>query len=318
VSLSTPVALFVFNRPSLARAVFEAISQAQPETLLVVADGPRTHAEAEKCDEVRAIVQRVDWDCRLLTNLSETNLGCKTRLSSGLDWVFDTVEEAIILEDDCVPHQTFFLFCGELLERYRNDSRVMAISGNNFQSGRRRTSYSYYFSCFNHCWGWASWRRAWSRYDVEMKLWPTLRSTSWLFDILDDPAFVDYYREIFDRTYAGSIDTWDYQWTFACWSQRGLSILPEINLVSNIGFGGDATHTLEAGSPIASLPVGAMEFPISHPPCLVRNRDADRFTFEHAIYPRRSLPVRILDLPNGLRRSIAGRLRRAIAGDRVI
>jgi hypothetical protein len=175
--METPIAFFIFNRPHLTQKVFDAIRQAQPKILLVVADGSRFDRadETELCAQTRAVIKQVDWDCQVLTNFSETNLGCKRRVSSGLNWVFETVEEAIILEDDCLPHPTFFPFCETLLDYYRHDSRIMNISGENFQFGRQRTQDSYYFSRYNHCWGWASWRRAWNNYDVEMQLWSVIK-----------------------------------------------------------------------------------------------------------------------------------------------
>jgi len=277
--LSVPVAFFIFNRPETTQRVFEVIRQAKPSKLLVAADGPRTSRplEAEKCAVARAIVEQVDWDCEVLTNYSDINLGCKRRVSSGLDWVFNTVEEAIILEDDCLPHPTLFRFCEELLQKYRDDERIMAISGDNFQFGRRRTEYSYYFSRYNHCWGWASWRRAWQHYDVDMKLWPKIRDSNLLRDLLPKRHAVNYWRTIFQNVYDGQIDTWDYQWTFACWIHSGLSILPSVNLVSNIGFYSDATHT--AGkSRFANMPVEALRFPLQHPSFLICDLKADNFT----------------------------------------
>ncbi|MEN2383889.1 MAG: hypothetical protein KA716_33360 [Gloeotrichia echinulata DEX184] len=152
--LSTPIGFFIFNRPDLTAQVFEAIRQTKPHKLLVVADGPRFPEEEEKCLKTREVIKSVDWDCEVLTNFSEINLGCKYRVYSGLDWVFSQVEEAIILEDDCLPTPSFFYFCQTLLQRYRDDERVMHISGNNFQFGQSRTPYSYYFSKYNHIWGW--------------------------------------------------------------------------------------------------------------------------------------------------------------------
>lgn len=293
---TTPVALLVFNRPHTTEQVFKEIRNAKPPMLLVIADGPRTDRkeEAEKCAAVRAIVEQVDWDCQVLKNYSDTNLGCRKRVSSGLDWVFSRVDEAIILEDDCVPHPTFFHFCQELLERYRADERVMTISGNNFQYGRRRTKYSYYFSRYAHLWGWATWRRAWNSYDVDMKMWQEIRDGSWLFDILGSTRpeirdgqyqidikrsirTVQYWHSIFEHTYKGRIDTWDYQLLFASWLQNGLHILPNINLVSNIGFGLEATHT-KVISHCANLPIIAMEYPLNHPPFVIRDSWADDFS----------------------------------------
>jgi hypothetical protein len=277
--LKTAVALFIFNRPEMTIRVFETIRQVRPLKLLVVADGPRADrpGEAEKCMAARGVIERVDWDCEVLKNYTELNLGCRKRVSSGLHWVFETVDAAVILEDDCVPHPTFFRFCSELLAKYRDDERIMAISGNNFQFGRRRNQDSYYFSRYSHIWGWATWRRAWQHYSVDMKLWTEIRDASWLQDLLLEPHAVKYWTEIFQATYEGRIDTWDYQWLFTCWIQSGLIILPNVNLVSNIGFDAVATHTT-ASSPLGNMPVAAMSFPLRHPSFVIRDTQADSFT----------------------------------------
>ncbi|MCA2504064.1 MAG: glycosyltransferase family 2 protein [Microcystis sp. M54BS1] len=285
--LTTPVAFLIFNRPDTTARVFEAIRQAKPPKLLVVADGPRADRadDIEKCKAARAIIEGVDWDCEVLTNYSDVNLGCKNRVSSGLDWVFHTVEEAIILEDDCLPHPSFFRFCQELLDYYRDDKRIMAISGDNFQLGRNRTEYSYYFSRYSHIWGWATWRRAWQYYDVKMKLWQEIRDGNWLESILGKTQAVKYWTKIFQTYYDGKIDTWDYPWNFACWIQNGLTILPNVNLVSNIGFGEDATHTIGSKSRLANLGVQEMNFPLKCPPFLIRNEGADNYTQKNIFNP---------------------------------
>jgi hypothetical protein len=278
--LTTPIAFIIFNRPDLTQKVFNAIASAKPTKLFVIADGPRQHkvGETEQCTLTRSIIDAVDWPCEVFTNYSDINLGCNQRISSGLDWVFNQVEEAIILEDDCLPHPTFFQFCNELLKKYRHDERIMAISGDNFRFGRRRTPESYYFSRYNHCWGWATWRRAWQYYDVNMKLWPDVRDQGWLKDLLNNPFAVQYWQKKFQDVHDNTIDTWDFRWTFACWIHNGLSILPNVNLVSNIGFGGSGTHTQYRKNPFANLPTEAMEFPLQHPLFMIRNHQADRFT----------------------------------------
>lgn len=278
-NLKTPVAFLVFKRPDTTEKVYEVIRQAKPPKLLVVADGPRPDkpGEAEKCAAVRAIIDRVDWDCEVLTNYADMNLGCKQRVASGLDWVFDTVEEAIILEDDCVPHITFFRFCEELLERYRHDERIMSISGLSVPKEIRRTDDSYHFSRYNRIWGWATWRRAWQFYDVEMRLWPEFRDKNFLNDILKDFQAVNYWMNVFQNCYEGQINTWDYQWKFACWVQNGLSIIPSVNFVRNIGFGDDATHTTHTKGPEAYLPLEEMPFPLRHPQFLISDAQTDTF-----------------------------------------
>jgi len=275
--IKTPVAFVIFNRPDTTKKVFAEIAKARPPKLLVIADGPRADHpdDVEKCAAVRTIIDGVDWDCEVLTNYSDVNLGCKFRISSGLDWVFDTVEEAIILEDDCLPHPTFFRFCEELLERYRDDERVMHIGGNNFLCSRENLKYSYYFSMYSHIWGWATWRRAWKYYDVEMKLWPTIRDNEWMQSIFDDKQYAKNRKNIWGAVHGGKIDTWDYQWLFAVLTQNGLSILPKVNLISNIGFGQDATHTQKDEKMRANLQTSSVEFPFIHPPFMVRDAVAD-------------------------------------------
>jgi hypothetical protein len=164
--LTTPVAFFIFNRPDTTEQVFSEIVRVKPHKLLVIADGPRSErqGEAEKCSQARSIIDRVNWDCEILTNFSEINLGCKVRVSSGIDWVFEHVEEAIILEDDCLPDPTFFRYCQVMLDHYRNDQRIGMISGDNFQNGIKRNMDSYYFSRYVHIWGWATWRNRWQNY----------------------------------------------------------------------------------------------------------------------------------------------------------
>ena len=179
--LKTPVAFIIFKRPQETERVFAEIRKVKPQKLLVVADEPvQIDRGRPRLRSARAIIDRVDWDCEVLKNYADVNLGCRLRVSSGINWVFDTVEEAIIMEDDCLPHPTFFRFAEELLDRYRDDRRMMSISGQNVQFGRKRTDYSYYFSRYTHCWSWASWRRAWQHYDLDMKLWPEIRDGNFL------------------------------------------------------------------------------------------------------------------------------------------
>jgi len=275
--LKTPVAFIIFNRPDTTKKVFAEIAKARPSKLLVIADGPRAdHPEdAGKCAAARVIIDGVDWDCEVLTNYSDINMGCKRRVSSGLDWVFDTVEEAIILEDDCLPHPTFFRFCEELLEKYRDDERVMHIGGNNFLCSRKKLEYSYYFSRYSHIWGWATWRRAWKYYDVEMKLWPTIRDCEWISSIFSEKREAYYRKKIWDSVYNEDIDTWDYQWLFAILIQNGLSVLPGVNLISNLGFGQDTTHTKKYDTKRACLQTSGIEFPLIHPLFVIRDAIAD-------------------------------------------
>ena len=254
---------------------------------MLVADRLRANhaSDAELCAEARAIVERVDWDCEIRKNYSDINLGCGKRVSTGLDWVFSEVEEAVILEDDCLPHPTFFQFCEELLGKYRDDDRIGHIGGVNFQFGRKRGPNSYYFSRYNHIWGWASWRRAWKNYDVDIGLWPEVRDGKWLRGVLEERRLVRYWTRIFDKVYQHGVNTWDYQWVFHCWTQSRLAIIPNANLISNIGFDTNATHTM-GQSKFNNIKIEAMKFPLSHPPFTMRDSAADEYTEKYHYFIR--------------------------------
>jgi hypothetical protein len=296
MTLSTPIAFLIFNRPDLTEIVFQAIRRAKPKQLFVIADGPRNADEEKLCAKSKAIIDQVDWDCEVIKNYSEVNLGCRDRVSSGIDWVFSQVEEAIILEDDCLPSEFFFDFCETMLDCYRDDRRIMMISGDNFQVYREQLpashEYSYYFSKYVHVWGWATWRRAWEFYDVNMSSWPFFQEENLTHSISEDPVEILFWQDIFERVAAGEIDTWDYQWVYTCFHQSGMSIMPTVNLISNIGFRADATHTL-AESPWANLGVGIIG-EIEHPTFTVRDRDSDLYTFEK-VFGGESLRERLIE-----------------------
>jgi hypothetical protein len=275
--LKTPVAFIIFKRPDTTEKVFEAIRQVKPSKLLVIADGARLDVpgEAEKCAATRAIIDKVDWDCEVLKNYADVNMGCGKRVASGLDWVFENVEEAIILEDDCVPNLTFFPFCENLLERYRDDTRIFSISGQNLLFGGRRTEYSYYYSRYTFVWGWATWKRAWQHFDFDMKLWPEIKARDFLRDILVNSQAVKHWTRVFQRICDGQIDTWAYRWMFAGWIQSGMHIHPNTNLISNVGFGLESTHTFHKKSKYAQIPTKEVTFPLMYPPFMIHDRQAD-------------------------------------------
>ncbi|MDX6617028.1 MAG: hypothetical protein QOD60_2119, partial [Solirubrobacterales bacterium] len=276
--VETPVAMLIFNRPETTSRVFETVRQARPERLMVVADGPRpdVEGEAERCAQARAVTEAVDWPCEVLRDYSEVNLGCRLRVSSGIDWVFEQAEEAILLEDDCLPDPSFFGYCEELLDHYREDERVMHISGDNLCFGRRGDA-SYYFSRFPHIWGWATWRRAWDKYDLNVGRWAAGDKDAYLAGF-DDDGERQFWRQIWDESAAGRVKTWDYQWMFALVANNGLAINPNVNLVSNIGFGAGSTHTEEDPDEIGNLPVEPIESPLRHPAEVARDREADAET----------------------------------------
>jgi hypothetical protein len=273
-----PIAFLVFNRPDETARTFAAIRAARPEKLFIIADGARPDrvGEAEKCAGVRAIVETIDWPCDVRRNYAEKNMGCGRRVASGISWVFEQVESAVILEDDCLPDPSFFPYCEDLLSRYRDNAQVMMISGNNFQYGRTYGKDSYYFSQLSHCWGWATWARAWQLYDYDTKDWPQRRRTGWLRKIAGSSLVEEVWRHELDDVHAGKVDTWDIQWRFCIWRHDGVSIVPQVNLVTNIGFGDSATHTLDVDRrQIAEL--RAMSLPLRHPDRIAPCGAADEF-----------------------------------------
>ncbi len=279
-SLSVPIVFLVFNRPETTRKVFSAIAQARPRTLFLVADGPRTEEERVRTQEVRSIIQNVTWPCNVHTNFAERNLGCRKRVSSGITWAFEHTDRAIILEDDTLPHPSFFRFCEELLETYASEERIMHISGATFQSQKPAASYS--FSRIPHIWGWATWRRAWRHYDAELSDWPSLRATPFPADAEPWEPAQEYWRHLFEQTWKQATkknDTWDAQWVYACLKRKGIAITPSVNMVSNIGFGEYATRTTHTDDIRANRPACAMPFPLRRPHTIAVDHNADRSTY---------------------------------------
>lgn len=285
MSLQTPIAFCIFNRPNVTQRVFRAIANAQPKRLLIIGDGARPNrpGEADLVRQTRGIIGQIDWPCEVTTHFSETNLGCKHRMASGIEWAFEQSDELIILEDDCLPHPSFFDYCEAMLQRYRDDNRIMMISGDNFQPHIRSQS-SYYFSRWPHIWGWASWRRAWSHFDVNISTWPQLKTTRQLETIFGSDEEYCYWESLLDRQHAGQIDTWDFPWAYAVWKNNGMTILPETNLISNLGFAESATHTTDGQSKLANLPVYDLG-KIRHPNEVKLNEDADQYTWHNILRP---------------------------------
>lgn len=285
--LKTAVLFLVFNRLDTTKQVFESIRLAKPPRLYVASDGARSSREGEEVT-VQAVrdyvLTHIDWDCEVKTLFRDQNLGCKYAVSSAINWFFENEEMGIILEDDCLPDPAFFPFCQELLERYRFDQRIGIISGDNFQFGNRRNDDSYYFSKYVHIWGWASWRDRWiGCYDVTMAKWPHVRDENWLTDMVDNTREAAYWKNIFERVYRGEIDTWDYQWVFANLLGGRLNVMPNVNMISNIGFNEDATHTT-GKSKLANMTKSSVEFPLVHPLMITRNMRADERTRNAYVY----------------------------------
>ena len=242
---NTPILFVIFNRIDTTKKVFEEIKKAKPRELFIAADGPRNDNEKEKTDAVRKyILKNINWKCKVKTLFRDKNLGCKYAVSSAIDWFFNNVEQGIILEDDCLPAQSFFRFCQEMLEKYKDDERIMQISGTNVEENSK-TKESYFFARVFNLWGWATWRRAWKNYDVEMKAWPKFRDEGWMRQF--SLGYFDSLQNIYGMNYLykGKLDTWDYQWSLCCMINNGLVIIPKKNQITNIGFSGDSTHMVD-------------------------------------------------------------------------
>ena len=291
---NVPVAIFAFNRPDLTKRVHDVISQLRPRSLFLIADGPRSHQTGDQdlCNRVRRILLNIDWDCTFETDFSSYNMGCGRRMSSGLDWLFDQVESAIILEDDCLPSPEFFYFCREMLDYFRNDTRVGTIAGTNIAATYESFAPSYLLSRYPQAWGWATWRRSWQHYDFDLLQLDRVKESGFLAAALGSSKLEKFWLERLDEVRAGTVDTWDYQLCLTSFSQSWSNVVPSVNLVSNIGFGPDATHTT-APSEMADLPVRPLSWPIKHPEFFVDDSRFDRLLERHGFGVDADSPSRL-------------------------
>jgi hypothetical protein len=275
--VKAPVSFYIFNRPEETGRVLNVLRQVKPATLIVHADGARPHIPKDegKCRDVRSLIDTVDWDCEVIKNYSDENLGSFKRIVSGFEFVFRSFDRAIILEDDCLPDLSFFPFCEELLDRYQHDTRVSVISGfSNLQ--RDKYPYSYFFSRYTMSWGWATWRRTWKTVDLAMNSWPQVRADGLNAMVPERWIRTEWIRR-YDAIYSKKIKNgWDYQLQLSGWINNMLTVVPKVNLVQNIGYGAGATHTTDANSANAGVLSSSLKLPLSHPPCIFRDVHADR------------------------------------------
>ncbi len=280
-----PVLFLIFNRPDTTTQVFEQIRKVQPTRLFIAADGPRADrdGEVELCEQARRIAEDVDWDCEIKTLYRDHNLGCRKAVSSAISWFFEQVEEGIILEDDCLPELSFFRFCAELLERYREDTRVMCISGESYGDPSIYKSSAYGFSKYALIWGWATWRRAWKMYDDDMTGFADKVNRGW-FDAYFGSAEVSHYWQFhFKQADDQQVNSWGFRWLYTVICQGGSCIVSSINQVQNIGCDTRATHTYDPQWMMAERPTQPMRFPMSHPkhpapnPLLARELEQERY-----------------------------------------
>lgn len=266
-NFKAPILFLIFNRLNTTKQVFSVIQKVKPQKLYIASDGPRNGRGGEKeiVDSVRKyVLDNINWECEIKTLFREKNLGCKVAVSSAIDWFFENEEEGIILEDDCLPDLSFFQFCQELLEKYRNDERVAIISGNNFND-KKIGEADYYFKRIPHIWGWATWKRVWDKYDVNMSQYAEFKKNNKIKEIWSNKKVQKYWNYIFSEVLNGSIDTWDYQLTFCCFNNNLLNICPNKNLVRNIGFGDGSTNTTFMVRGVSDLNSFTLSFPLNHP-----------------------------------------------------
>jgi len=281
-----PVLFIIFKRPETTARVFASIRAARPPVLYVAADGPRENhpGEAEQCDAVRKIALTVDWPCKVETKFRDRNAGIKKNVSVAISWFLEANNEGIILEDDCCPGPDFFEFAAEMLQHYRDDPAVYHISGSCFQP-RPRGDSSYFWSRYNHGWGWATWKRAWQHCDLEMRTLDQFLAQSDANQFWMSGKEKKYWTRIFRDQQAGKIDTWDYQWKFTLWRDQAMAIYPNNNMVSNLGFNELGTNTTSFDSGKAErgweTPMKSADGSWLNPVNKVRNFQADQWTFKH-------------------------------------
>lgn len=280
MAISVPILFIIFNKKEGTREVFEAIRKQKPAQLFIAADGPRPGKveEAEKCSHIRQwVLNHIDWPCEVKTLFRDENVGCGRGPSEAITWLFEHVEEGIILEDDCLPNATFFKFCTELLKKYRTEERISAISGNNFQQLHpMNIEGDYYFSIFPSSWGWATWRRAWHGFEFRVNSWDKSNQKDLLNSLFQEDQYRLWWKNQFDWMQENHPqDMWDFQFHYLSMRRMQLAIIPKVNLVSNIGHGKDGTHFVDPNSSIANLPTYDLKFPLTHPTYIKRNYEAD-------------------------------------------
>jgi len=301
LQFDTPILFLIFNRPDITQQVFNKIKEIKPRYLYIAADGARPGIKEDEinCKLTRAIIDQVDWDCELITLFREKNLGCGFGVCSAISWFFEQVEEGIILEDDCVPDLSFFPFCKELLSNYREDESIFLITGTNVQNGIVRGKASYYFSNYPVTWGWASWRRAWKHFVYEIPDFHLSFNSGDLDHAFQSPQEKSYWRKKVHISVIEKKNIWDYQWWFAAWKNKGITITPNTNLILNLGFRNTGSHKFLYDSirePIISKPI---QFPIIHPNNKVITLEADQFTFK-SIYSHSWSRIIRLTKENGI------------------
>lgn len=295
-----PILFIIFNRPEKTLKVFSMIRKIKPKYLYIAADLPADKKDLLLAVKTRKIVELIDWDCEIKTKFSKKPLGCKYGVSSAINWFFQNVNMGIILEDDCLPSLSFFKYCDQLLNKYKNNNKIMSISGfNPLDNSFFKDNSSYTFSYYGSIWGWATWKRAWNKYELNMKSWNNKSSKDLIKSNLNSNIQYYFRKKNYDLSYESKIDTWDYAWSYSRIVNSGLSIIPKVSLIKNIGFGKDATHTKSLFNPFSKITQREINFPLVHPLKIEVNRKYDSIYFFKLsilskIYSLINLPIIIL------------------------
>ncbi|MCG9909999.1 MAG: hypothetical protein MH137_01750 [Flavobacteriales bacterium] len=301
MAVKEPVLLIIFNRPDKVRAVMQAISIYAPEKLYITADGPRINhsGDIEKCEAARkAALESITWPCEVKTRFLDENMGCGPAPSSGTTWFFEHEERGIILEDDCLPHPDFFNYCSELLEKYKDHTNVMKINGNLLTELPSKISHSYFFSKFSQGPGYATWRRAWKHFSFQLQEYDAFKNSDILEKINPNRSFKKYWIEKFNIVEFGQRDIWDYQWAYAIWKNNGICITPAVNLVSNIGFDEEGTHT--KGDSVLGNRKTFPILPLKHPAKEEMDKKRDQHLFENIFFVKEEKTPLVQKLKNKL------------------
>jgi hypothetical protein len=290
-----PILFLIFNRPKETAKAFESIRHRRPKQLFIAADGPRFDKpkDIELCEKTRAIIEKIDWKCDVKTLFRADNLGCGKAVSQAISWFFEHVEEGIIIEDDCVANQSFFDFSALMLDKYRENEQIMHISGTNhlFNTQLIPENNTYFFSAFNHLWGWATWRRAWLLFDFEMTGWE--QTESYMTPRFLDKPFIKWLCGQFEKANSKELDTWGWPWTFCVQKNNGLCITPMVNLVSNIGWFGVHYKFRQHHHYMPTVELNLKT--LMHPTEQIINFELDALNLEKRQNPKQSIKNRILN-----------------------
>lgn len=292
---TVPILINFFNRSEPLKLVFEAVRRAKPKVLFLSQDGAREDNESDKMNifKCREVVKNIDWDCKVYYNYSEENLGCGKRMSSAISWAFEFVDRLMILEDDCVPGDDFFPFCEELLEKFKDDLRVSMISAmNHLEKYENYNKDSYIFCNSGAIWAWATWKREWEMYDFSM---PFMERTN-AIEKIKTSSYPYYYKkdlirqgkDRYSKYKEGQrLTSWTFQYNMIRFLNHQVTIVPSVNLMSNVGLTGESTH---ASSSIKQIPkglqslfymkTGNMQFPLKHPEYMYCDDYYDRMVWK--------------------------------------